>query len=305
MRCNVCGGESGRYPLCRACNIKKDKGEIIKCEKCGKWHETGTQCVSKSVFNRNDYEYLYKSKKTLISKSEQEYYLAIKSSLPEGYWAFPQVNLASFVEKTDNSRFHNELFRNVDFLITDSNYSPLIIVEINDQTHNNSDRKERDLKVKHICEEAGIPILKFWTSYGVNPNYIKEKIDETIKALPVQRIHHFDKLNVEGVKESINGDFKNVNKAQSRCGCYIATCVYGSYDCPQVWTLRRFRDCILGENYFGRIFIRTYYLVSPILVKIFGKTNWFKKACRCVLDKIVKGLQSKGIENTPYDDKIW
>ena len=99
MRCNVCGGESGRYPLCRACNIKKDKGEIIKCEKCGKWHETGAQCVSKSVFNGNDYEYLYKSKKTLISKSEQEYYLAIKSSLPEGYWAFPQVNLASFIEK--------------------------------------------------------------------------------------------------------------------------------------------------------------------------------------------------------------
>ena len=25
-------------------------------------------------------------------------------------------------------------------------------------------------------------------------------------------------------------------------GCYVATCIYGSYDCPQVWTLRRYRD---------------------------------------------------------------
>ena len=25
-------------------------------------------------------------------------------------------------------------------------------------------------------------------------------------------------------------------------GCYVATAVYGSYDCPQVWTLRRVRD---------------------------------------------------------------
>lgn len=31
----------------------------------------------------------------------------------------------------------------------------------------------------------------------------------------------------------------------SNNGCYIATCVYGSYDCPQVWILRRFRDDIL------------------------------------------------------------
>ncbi len=32
-------------------------------------------------------------------------------------------------------------------------------------------------------------------------------------------------------------------------GCYIATCVYGSYDCPEVWTLRRFRDDVLWGKY--------------------------------------------------------
>ena len=32
MKCKVCGVESGKYPLCRACNIKKEKGEIFKCE---------------------------------------------------------------------------------------------------------------------------------------------------------------------------------------------------------------------------------------------------------------------------------
>ena len=42
-------------------------------------------------------------------------------------------------------------------------------------------------------------------------------------------------------------------------GCYVATCVYGSYDCPQVWTLRRFRDDTLGSTWYGRTFIRVYY----------------------------------------------
>ena len=31
-------------------------------------------------------------------------------------------------------------------------------------------------------------------------------------------------------------------------GCYIATCVYGSYDCSPVWILRRFRDSFLAKK---------------------------------------------------------
>lgn len=31
-------------------------------------------------------------------------------------------------------------------------------------------------------------------------------------------------------------------------GCYIATAVYGSYDCPHVWILRRYRDSVLSKN---------------------------------------------------------
>ena len=37
-------------------------------------------------------------------------------------------------------------------------------------------------------------------------------------------------------------------------GCYIDTCVYGSYDCPSVWTLRRFRDDMLAKTLVGRIY---------------------------------------------------
>jgi hypothetical protein len=91
----------------------------------------------------------------------------------------------------------------------------------------------------------------------------------------------------------------------SGCGCYVATAVYGSYDCPQVWTLRRFRDYTLAETWYGRAFIRTYYAISPTLVKWFGKTEWFKKMWKPTLDKMVKKLNSKGVESTPYNDKQW
>ena len=91
----------------------------------------------------------------------------------------------------------------------------------------------------------------------------------------------------------------------SNGGCYVATAVYGSYDCPEVWTLRRYRDYRLAETWQGRLFIRAYYAVSPTIVRWFGKTQWFKKMWRGRLDAFVLKLQSEGVEGTPYEDRHW
>lgn len=88
-------------------------------------------------------------------------------------------------------------------------------------------------------------------------------------------------------------------------GCYVATAVYGSYDCPEVWTLRRFRDNTLAETWYGRAFIRTYYAISPTFVKWFGNSEWFKNMWKPTLDKMVKKLNNAGVDNTTYNDKNW
>lgn len=88
-------------------------------------------------------------------------------------------------------------------------------------------------------------------------------------------------------------------------GCYIATAVYGSYDCPPVWTLRRFRDRTLAATWYGRAFVRCYYAVSPTLVKWFGHTAWFRRIWKGRLDALVAKLQARGVEHTPYCDRMW
>ncbi len=88
-------------------------------------------------------------------------------------------------------------------------------------------------------------------------------------------------------------------------GCYVATCVYGSYDCPEVWTLRRYRDEKLALTTFGRAFIHTYYAISPTIVKMFGNRRWFRTLWKRVLDVKVKKLQMKGYEDSPYNDREW
>lgn len=85
--------------------------------------------------------------------------------------------------------------------------------------------------------------------------------------------------------------------------CYVATAVYGSYDCPEVWTLRRYRDYTLDETWYGRLFIKSYYAISPTIVKWFGHTEWFKKFWKQRLDKMVANLQNNGVDCTPYQDK--
>ena len=88
-------------------------------------------------------------------------------------------------------------------------------------------------------------------------------------------------------------------------GCYIATSVYGSYDAPEVWTLRRFRDDVLGQTWYGRLFIKAYYATSPTLVRLFGDAEWFRNFWREKLDGLVQNLQDDGFESTPYQDKDW
>ena len=85
--------------------------------------------------------------------------------------------------------------------------------------------------------------------------------------------------------------------------CYIATAVYGSYDCPQVWTLRRFRDYTLAQTHKGRLFIRAYYLIIPKFIKLFGNTKWFNKFFKKKLNRLVSKLNKEGFSDKPYNDK--
>lgn len=112
-------------------------------------------------------------------------------------------------------------------------------------------------------------------------------------------------INEIDPSHEVPAEAPQAGKRQSSGGCYVATAVYGSYDCPQVWTLRRYRDYTLAETWHGRAFIKTYYAISPTLVKWFGHTTWFKKMWQGKLDRMVAKLNADGVEDTPYEDRTW
>jgi hypothetical protein len=106
-------------------------------------------------------------------------------------------------------------------------------------------------------------------------------------------------LDSKTVNEPIYKDKFAIPKKQK---CYIATCVYNSYETKELFVLRRYRDKYLRRRFFGRLFIRFYYFNAPIVIKLFGKRKWFNKMWKKILDKKVDKLIKKGYLDTYYED---
>lgn len=93
--------------------------------------------------------------------------------------------------------------------------------------------------------------------------------------------------------EKIMGHPKPKRSATSgKSGCYIATSCYGNEFAPEVLYLKFFRDNTLAKNYFGRLFIKIYYFLSPPFAeKLKGKERLNTFIRNQILNKIVKRIK--------------
>lgn len=115
-------------------------------------------------------------KRNLMTNYEYKFYQNIKE-LEDEYQIVPQLNLAAVTKKINNNRYYSELFRNIDFAIFSKDYQELLLlIEINDQTHNNYNRRDRDMKIKKICNDIGVKLITFYTKYPNEKTYVINRI---------------------------------------------------------------------------------------------------------------------------------
>lgn len=158
---------------------KKNREEGLETnQNTAEFYTNATASTAQETVRQESTSHVYSSKTSIMTDCEKRYYEVIKEIVEPEYRIQPQINLASIIDKDTQSRYRNELFRNIDFGIFDKNYALLLLIEINDQTHTQKDRIARDSKVKAICEEAGIPLITFWTKYGVNEPYIRNSLQQ-------------------------------------------------------------------------------------------------------------------------------
>ncbi|MRR17336.1 MAG: hypothetical protein EG826_12860 [Deltaproteobacteria bacterium] len=66
-------------------------------------------------------------------------------------------------------------------------------------------------------------------------------------------------------------------------GCFIATAAFGSAMNPYVGVLKKFRDRYLMTHAVGRLFVKTYYRVSPPIAETITSHPWLKYTVRLLL----------------------
>lgn len=85
---------------------------------------------------------------------------------------------------------------------------------------------------------------------------------------------------------------RKANGKNKSSGCYIATACYGNEFAPEVLYLKAYRDKVLSKSKLGRLFIKTYYLLSPpIAEKLKNKEKLNSFVRNKILDKIVKRIK--------------
>lgn len=161
----------------------------------------------------------------------------------------------------------------------------------------------------YICEIEGIKWAKYYHGFVQFPGDISTNVGNAINRYGKKAYDNApDDIKPYYLRQmqSDNSTITDVVMTESttKKGCYIATSVYGSYNCPEVWVLRRYRDFDLNTFFFGKLFIKMYYKLSPTIVKIFGKQKWFNRFCKKLLDNKVSKLKSLGYEDSPYKDLI-
>ena len=73
--------------------------------------------------------------------------------------------------------------------------------------------------------------------------------------------------------------------------CFIATAAFESIEAPEVVFLREFRDKVLLNQATGRIFVRTYYKLSPPVAEVVSHSQMLRRSSRMVLRRLVRYLK--------------
>ena len=330
LTCEMCGGtdlikQDGVF-VCQNCGMKYSAEEAKKMMIEGTVDIQGTVKVDESAFVEKSIQNARRALKKEDWEEVEKYYNLVEQNAPKNMEAVFFSSYGKAVLSLTDSDYYK---REQKFKVLRNSIS--VISDYYDETVENKEESIRliDEYIKKLMCQAYVyqrqevsvmGALNALTAVTGSKVWCENLLKSIQNAFVIELKEIEEKHDDEFIKEILNEYIPNENAnpnaaentsapatgdANKKSGCYVATAVYGSYDCPQVWTLRRYRDNILAKSWYGRAFIHTYYAISPTLVKWFGDTKWFKMMWKGKLDRLVNKLQSDGIASTPYKDRNW
>ncbi|EKA7409205.1 DUF2726 domain-containing protein [Vibrio parahaemolyticus] len=112
----------------------------------------------------------------LATKTERRFYKVLQELLPDEYVIHSQVSLMALIQPTnfkDNSR---TWAKRMDYVITDRDTKVLAVIELDDSSHRQKKRQERDIYVNNALK-GHHPLLRFEAKSSYDKNHVATVIE--------------------------------------------------------------------------------------------------------------------------------
>ena len=104
----------------------------------------------------------YKKEKALLTPAEHNFFSQVLARLEGKYRVATKVRIADIVQPKSKSpkALYGITSKHADFVLCSrENFEPLLVIELDDSSHQRKDRKKRDVFVDKVYKSAKLPIL--------------------------------------------------------------------------------------------------------------------------------------------------
>ena len=139
----------------------------------------------KNINNENDtninYNTLYNKKDYLLTQQELKFYKLIKMITDKNNLnLFSQVALYEIVTSKNIKDFNKIKSKTIDFVITDANCKIKLCIELDDPTHIQENRQQRDKFIEELFNQLNIKLIRIPVQSYYNLKELEEKIKESL-----------------------------------------------------------------------------------------------------------------------------
>lgn len=126
--------------------------------------------------------YAYCKKSSIMTQVELVFYKRLQEIFSQNFEIVPQAQLSSFLShKIKGQNWRGALAtiqrKSVDYLICKKeNFEPVVVIELDDNTHDSDDRRVRDKLVDEVCDKAELPIVHVRGFTELTNQEIKQQI---------------------------------------------------------------------------------------------------------------------------------
>ena len=136
-------------------------------------------------------EYHYNLKPLLMTKAEAYFYFRLCEIIPQGFVIIPQMPFSSVIDRPASAAANSKIDRKIidygifkDVRLDSFPYrslTPALLIELDDESHNESHRIRRDDFINAVCKQINLPILHVQKQDDYNMGALRREIMNLIK----------------------------------------------------------------------------------------------------------------------------